>query len=65
MRSDGLALKQSVMGRVFNPNDPNQVKIVTYCILKTNFKLFIIQVISSHSVLATCAFQSPYVGKNT
>ena len=25
MRTEGLTLKQNVLGRVFNPSDPNQV----------------------------------------
>jgi hypothetical protein len=28
MRSDGLALKQGVLGRKFNPLDPNQVRML-------------------------------------
>lgn len=28
MRTEGLTLKQNVLGRVFDPGDPNQVSIV-------------------------------------
>lgn len=33
MRSDGLALKQGVLGRKFNPLDPNQVKLIVSIII--------------------------------
>lgn len=33
MRSDGLALKQGVLGRKFNPLDPNQVKLIASIII--------------------------------
>ena len=51
MRNDGLALKQSVMGRTFNPNDPNQVlpiKLLVSFVIKIHLYPQGIEPVSSH-----------------
>lgn len=39
MRTEGLTLKQNVLGRVFDPGDPNQVRSEKACVWRKTFSL--------------------------